>query len=157
MRVLALDQATHTGFSVFDDGKLVTYGFGDFSKYKDSTERINQIKMLLSELIDTYEPDFVGIEDCQLQFNPQTFKLLAMLQGVLRDLLYELDIPYEVVPPTKWRKKCGVKGRKREDQKANAIMFVGRMFKIDGDIDDIAESICIGYYLSKTVDKTQLK
>jgi Holliday junction resolvasome RuvABC endonuclease subunit len=156
MRVLALDQATHLGFSVFNDGKLVSYGLGDFSKYKDITERINQIKMQVSELIDLYKPDIIGMEDCQMQFSPQVFKTLAMLQGVLRDLCFELEIKYEVIPPPTWRASCGIKGRKREEQKANALIFVRRMFNIEGDIDDISDAICIGYHLTKSKKLTIL-
>lgn len=150
MRVLGIDQASKLAFSVFEDGKLLTYGFGDFTKYEDATERINEIKLQIIELINIYEPDLIGIEDCQMQFNPQTFKFLSMLQGVLRDTFYEMGIPpYKVIPPSTWRKTCKIKGRKRVEQKANAITFVENVFGITGSLDDIAEAICIGYHLTK--------
>lgn len=123
---------------------------GDFSKY-EGTERINEIKQQVLELIQLYQPDKIGIEDIQLQFNPKVFKFLAKLQGVLLDTFYELGIEYEVISPSTWRAKCSIKtkGKKREQLKKEAITFVENMFGITGDLDDIAESICIGYYLTK--------
>lgn len=158
MRYLAIDPATHLGFSVFNDDKLITYGLGDFTKY-EGTERINQIKLQVLELIELYKPDKIGIEDCQLQFNPQVFKFLSKLQGVLLDTLYELGIECEVMSPSTWRTKCGIKtrGKKREQLKKDAVAFVERMFGITGNLDDISESICIGYYLTKPKKLTRKK
>lgn len=151
MKILALDQATKLGFAVFNDCNLVAYGIGDFSKYKDVTERINQIKQQIAELIEIYKPDIIAMEDCQMQFSPQVFKTLAMLQGVLRDLCYELNINYEVISPATWRATCKIKGRKREEQKANAINFVEKMFGLTGEKEheDLSDAICIGWHTVK--------
>jgi Holliday junction resolvasome RuvABC endonuclease subunit len=154
VKILAFDQATKMGYSVFQNGNLVSYGYRDFSKFKLSDKKYNEIKLQVGELIDLYKPDIVAIEDCQLQRNPKVFKSLAILQGVLRDYFYENDVKYEVVPVKTWRSTCGIKSGKREKQKADAISFVQKMFNIEGDIDDIAESICIGYHMSQThIDK----
>lgn len=155
MRYLGLDPATHLGFSIFEDNNLLMYGLGDFTKYKDNTERIHQIKLQTLELIEKYEPDMIGIEDIQMQRNPQVFKFLSKLQGVLLDLFHELQIPYEVIPPSVWRKTCGIKtkGVKRVQLKKDALDFVERMFNITGDLDDIAESICQGWHMVKKHNK----
>lgn len=158
MVTIGFDPATHFGFAVFVDSRLKTYGLGDFTKYTDVTERINQIKQQVLELINLYQPEKIVIEDCQLQFNPQVFKFLAKLQGVLVDTFYELGIAYEIISPSTWRSACGIKtrGKKREQLKKEAVTFVERMFNITGDLDDIAEAICIGYYSTK-VKKTKSK
>lgn len=61
-RLLALDAATNvTGYSVYDDNQLVTYGTFKASENKDVTERINEDKRWLQAIIEKIEPDFVGV------------------------------------------------------------------------------------------------
>lgn len=66
-RILALDAATIiTGYSVYDDGALVTYGTYKVNKDLPTEQRINEMKKWLKAVIDEWEPDFVGLENIQL-------------------------------------------------------------------------------------------
>lgn len=61
-RVLALDAATNTtGYAIFDDGELVSYGVYKAKSNEDVTERINEMKKWLIALIKEIQPDFVGV------------------------------------------------------------------------------------------------
>ena len=102
-RVLGLDAATNiTGYSIYDDGVLVSYGtyksVGD-----DAEQRINDVKKWLRAALEEWEPDFVGIENIQLQqfgnnqFQVETYRVLANLQGVLVDTLFEACIDHDLV------------------------------------------------------------
>ena len=67
VRVLALDAATNiTGYSIFDNRDLISYG--TFKTKGDNAEvRIHEVKEWLRAAITEWEPDFVGIENIQLQ------------------------------------------------------------------------------------------
>lgn len=154
MKILSLDQASICGYSVFEDGKLKSYGLGDFRKYNDNwSEVCHQIKLQLCELIEKHNPDYIALEDTVLEKNPKVFKQLSKLLGVLEETAKEYGINCCVVPSPTWRKTCGIKGRKREEKKKGALLFVKRVYGLEGDIDDIAESIGIGYHISHVLKK----
>jgi len=67
-RILALDAATGiTGYSIYDDKVLVGYGTFKTSAMLPATERINNVKNWLKAALKEWEPDFVGVENIQLQ------------------------------------------------------------------------------------------
>ena len=67
-RILALDAATViTGYSIYDDGVLVSYGIHKVDKELPTEERINEMKKWLNAAIKEWEPDFIGLEHIQLQ------------------------------------------------------------------------------------------
>lgn len=153
-RILALDQASHiTGWSVFDDARLVRYGTMDV-EVEDETKRFHEIKMWLMSMIENWHPDLIGIEGIQYQqnFGVTTFQTLARLQGVLMELCYELSIPFKICPTNTWRAHCGVKGTQRADRKRSMQLLVKKWFDISVS-DDEADAIGIGKYLADTNKK----
>jgi Holliday junction resolvasome RuvABC endonuclease subunit len=131
---------------VFDNGKLISYGLLDFSKYK-GIDKLYQVKMEIVNLIDKYNPDLVILEDNQFQNNYKVYALLNKLLGILECALYELNVKYEVVASSTWRKTIGINCRaKREVLKAKALDFVKDKFNIEPSQEDCADSICIGYF-----------
>lgn len=147
IKILALDQSTKvTGYSTWQDKSLKEYGLLTANpKEKNPIERMREMYTKIVELINTYEPDFVVFEDVQFQNNYGTFQQLSQLQGILMALLFEKDIGFMTVEPTKWKSFCGVKGRKREEQKANCIQMVKTKYKIDVTEDE-ADAIGIGIW-----------
>lgn len=155
MRFLALDDATHdTGWAVFDGKELVQYGVITMTQ-PTAVARIAGMKHWLACMVESYKPDFVGLEDIQLQqFGPRssnniegvtTYKVLAQLQGVLENFLHENDINYGVVHTGTWRKDCEIKGKSRADKKMSAQLKIKEWYDISTDPDE-AEAICIGRY-----------
>ena len=151
-RILALDAASNiTGYAIYDDGDLVSYG--TYHAVGNNTdERINNIKKWLFAAIDEWMPDFVGLENVQLQqygkgnFQVQTYNVLARLQGVLIDTLFEACIDYDLVYAVEWRKYCGVgEGIGRENKKKQAQEKVKMWYNQDCTQDE-ADAICIGKY-----------
>lgn len=62
-RILALDAATGTtGYSIYDDDILVSYGTFKTDSEKDTTARINEVKKWLLAALKEWEIDFLGIE-----------------------------------------------------------------------------------------------
>lgn len=151
-RILALDAATNiSGYSIYDDGVLVSYGTYKTDSSKNIEQRINEFKKWLQAIIENIEPDFVGLEDIQLQNhngfqNVETYKVLARLQGVIVDTLFEECVDHDLCYSSQWRKYCGVSdGGKRENLKKMAQEKVKIWYGQDCTQDE-ADAICIGKY-----------
>lgn len=145
-RLIAFDQATEKfGVSVWDNDKLVFYSLMTFSG--DLVNRLTRIKYFIEEVvIPRWKPDFIVMEDIQYQHNSiLTYKVLAMLLGLLNVLCAEKKIPYEVVSPNVWRKYAGTCGKTRSEEKKLSIGVVKNKFNVNVS-DDVAEAILIGSY-----------
>ena len=160
-RILALDQATKvTGYSIFDDGKLVKVGTFTTTS-DDEVARCVSIKNWFLSMLQSWKPDYVGIEGIQYQpkvFDGDTvgsvtlFQTLAHLQGVLLITCHEQGIHYRVCPTNTWRNVCGVKGRARADKKRSMQIIAKQWYNINAT-DDEADAIGIGHYMTTIVNK----
>lgn len=161
VRVLALDAATNiTGYSIFDNRDLISYG--TFKTKGDNAEvRIHEVKEWLRAAIAEWEPDFVGIENIQLQsfgnnqYQVETYRILANLQGVLIDTLLESSIDHDLVSVNTWRNYCNVgQGTGRENKKKQAQEKV-KLWYNQNCTQDEADAICIGKYFSHLLKNTK--
>ena len=101
------------------------------------------MKNLISNLIHRVKPDVIFFEDIQFQRNYQTYKQLAQLQGIIMAYLFQKDIAFVVVPPTKWKSVCGIKGKQRTEQKKNTQKFVLNTYGLNvGEDESDAIGIC---------------
>ena len=152
-RILALDAATETtGYSIYDDKKLVAYGTHSVDPTFNSTARINAMKHWIDSVCRTCKPNAVGIEGIQYQqhYGVKTFQTLANLQGVLLDYCYEHkdQFKYDVATSSTWRSHLGINNAdKRENAKQKAQSYVKLMFGISTTQDE-ADAICIGKYFT---------
>lgn len=161
-RILALDAATEvTGYSIYDDKKLVAYGTFTADYSPEPAARINQVKHWLDQVCRDCKPNAIGIEGIQYQqqHGVKTFQTLANLQGVLLDFCYEhrKDYSYGVAASSTWRSTLGINNAdKRESAKQKAQSYVKLMFGISATQDE-ADAICIGkYFTTKFVEKRNL-
>lgn len=161
-RVLALDAATNiTGYAIYDNEVLVSYGTYKTDENKDATARINEVKKWLQAMINEYDIDFIGIEAIQLQTygrgqaNVETYRVLANLQGVLIDTIFEACIDHDLAYSTEWRKYCGVgEGTGRENKKKQAQDKV-KLWYNQNCTQDEADAICIGKYFVSLLKKNK--
>ena len=145
-RVIAFYQATeHFGLSIWDDEKLVFYSLYTFTG--DVISRLTKIKSFINDIvIAAWQPDFIIMEDIQQQYGAVlTYKILAMLLGVIEVTCTENKIPYEVVSPNVWRKYAGTCGKNRKEEKMLSVAVVKNKYNINVS-DDVAEAILIGQY-----------
>lgn len=144
-RIIALDNATHiTGWAVFDDNKLVSYG-KYIVKKDDTSDRILEMGDWLTNLLDKWEPNTIILEDIQQQNNVSTFKVLAKLQGVLEYISKKSGIEYYIISPSTWKSNAGVKGKSRTDQKKSAQLIVQQLYNIQATQDE-SDAILLGKY-----------
>lgn len=162
-RILALDAATSiTGYSIYDDRVLVGYGIFKTNSSYEATARINQVKNWLKAALKEWEPDFIGIENIQLQkygtkatdVQVKTFQTLANLQGVLLDIIFEANVKYDIVYPSEWRSYCGINdGDTHRDAKKKAAQAKAKIWYDIDCTEDEADAICIGKYFCGQVKK----
>lgn len=165
MKILAVDQARHGAWAVYDyEGKkLLDYGTWGFdSKNYTFEQAILHIETLLSEVILTHDIEAVFLEDIQLRQNVQSFKRLAQLQGVLVNLCEKTNIIYNLVAPAQWQNYCKARGRTTKEIKSKvteidpigkksskvlSLQFVRDNFEIETDNDNLSDAVCIGHYV----------
>ena len=152
-RVLALDAATViTGYSIFDDGVLVSYVTYKVNKDLDTDARINAMKKWLAAALQEWEPDFVGLENIQLQsfgkgqYQVEMYRVLANLQGVLIDTIFEACIDHDLVYSATWRNYCNVGDDKGRENKKKAAQDKVKLWYNQDCTQDEADAICIGKY-----------
>ena len=160
MRILALDASTKsTGWAVFEDTRLQTYGCLTASS-TDLIKRINKmiegLKVILSQenvdkiILEEVRPEETGIQ------NLKTHKALMYLQAAIVFLIHDnfKSIEIEYVYPSEWRSKCGIKtgrGIQRTSLKTKDIAFVKDTYDIVVN-DDIADAIGIGHAFVNNLD-----
>ena len=148
-RVIGFDQATEKfGLSIWDDGKLVFFNLYTFTGALNV--RLVKIKHLLEDIIiPEWKPDYIVCEDIQYQYGAVlTYKVLAMLLGIIESTCTDKGIEYEVVSPNVWRKYAGTCGKTRTEEKLLSVATVKQKYQVNVS-DDVAEAILIGSYGAK--------
>lgn len=163
-RILALDASTSiTGYSIYDNKTLVSFGTYKTNSMQEAHERINSVKNWLKAAIKEWQPDFIGIENIQLQkygakatdVQVKTFQTLANLQGVLLDVVFEAGVENDLVYPSEWRSYCGVNdGDAHRDAKKKAAQAKVKVWYNMDCTEDEADAICIGKYFCNKIKKT---
>ena len=153
MKILALDQASRvSGWAIFANNDLLTYGKIDLSKQDDIGERLHLLRQKVKQLIEDHKIDKVILEDIYMDGqrinNVQTFKTLAEVFGVLFELCVDLEIPVEAVLSGTWKSTLSIKGKTRPEQKHAAQDWVLKNYGIKAPQDEV-DAICIGAHIIK--------
>ena len=164
MIILSIDASTKsTGYAVFKDTKLVTFGCLTASS-TDLIKRIHIITDGIKEILNKYTIDKIVVEEVRPEMGTQnikTHRALMWVQGYIAIMAHDnFKLEFEYIYPSEWRKACGIKtgsGVRRESLKPKDIAFVKEKFHIDVN-DDIADAIGIGYaYLCSQKQEQSVK
>lgn len=83
-RVLSIDQSSRvTGYAIFDNKNLVTFGHFSIPANKTMGQRLESFFNHLKDLLEKYNVQTLYFEGIQYQNNAETFKKLAMIQGIV--------------------------------------------------------------------------
>ena len=147
MKILAVDQARHGAWAVYDyEGKkLLDYGTWGFdSKNYTFEQAILHIEALLSEVIRTHDIDAVFLEDIQLRKN----------------------VLYNLVAPTQWQNYCKARGRTTKEIKSKitsveptgkktskilSLQAARDIYGIVTENDNLADATMIGHYVVNNI------
>lgn len=170
MKILSIDQARHGGWAIYDyeKKKLLKYGTYNFPDKRYSfPQAVKLIETYVENLIFANNVDAVFIEDINLRFSALVFKRLAHLQGVLINLFEKTGILYDCVYPTMWQNYCKARSRTSKEVKADtteaaktgkhnskalSLEFVKTQFGVDTRDDNLADAICIGWYVVNNIE-----
>lgn len=170
MRILALDQARHGGWSVFElgDKSLVEYGAFNFDDKKFSFDEVlYHVVMLVEELMHKYDCAALFIEDIQMQTNVQGFKRLAQLQGAILYYCAQNEILVSAVTPSQWQNYCKARGRTSKEIKSGittldvdgkkkskilSLEYVRDTYGVETTNDNVSDAICIGTYVVHNIN-----
>lgn len=160
MIIMGLDASTTaTGWSIFDDRGLAAYGIirPDGEDWRD---RVVHQSAKLNEIINTYHPQKIIMEDVPLkQGNSKALVMLGAVQGFIYGIASSYSIPVQFLFPSEWRSPLGLydgtrEGTKRKELKKRAIEKVNELFGLNlmwvspsskKNEDDIAEAVLIAY------------
>lgn len=117
----------------------------------ETNDRIRQTIKRCMYLCDYHQVTFVFIEGIQIQKNPRVYEILAKLQGTLEICLEEKNYIVNVVKAAEWRKKVGIKSRKRAELKSEAIQMVSDIYQIE-PTEDECEAILFARAFSEQGD-----
>ena len=137
MKIIAFDQSTKaTGWAVLkkDTAEIVEYGV--LKPKGETNDRIIQTVKQCLWLVEKFEVTFVFIEGVQYQSNAKVLEILAKLSGSLEIMLIEKGYFVNVVKASEWRKRVGIKNRKRAEVKKEAIQMVSDIYGIDASEDE---------------------
>lgn len=145
--VIAFDESTKsTGYAIFKNSELIDYGVIEQNS-KNVLERVNNIINEINILIEKYKPNDIALENIQITLSAPTAKSLMGLQFLIELLCFQKNIKCTTIRPTHWRKVLGLSNSSklnRKEKKEATITYVKEKYKINEDIDDICDAICIG-------------
>ena len=139
LKLIAFDQSTTaTGWCVMEmkTARIIESGVILPKKNDETIDRITYTIKRCLNLVRTNEVAFVFIEGVQVQRNPRVYEVLAKLAGSLEIMLYESGFLVNVVKASEWRKRVGIKGRKRADVKKEAIDMVKELYDLEATEDE---------------------
>lgn len=167
-RLISFDQSTHiSGYAIFDGEVLIHYGVFETIR-EDEISRYIEVKQWINGMIQMWQPDWVAIEDIQLQSkggmdtrdadnvqNLMVYKTLARLQGVILASFVEQNLHYKIYAPSEWRGYCGIGGKSRADKKRAARLAIEEWFKINATEDE-ADAICLGKCAAHEINRPKI-
>lgn len=148
---ISIDQATKkSGIAYWEGKKLLNHELLNVKK-ADFYERLALIRKEIKKRILKNNVDYVLIEGIQLEsienqskdISVETFRKLAMLQGVLVELFIELNVDFDIVRPSVWKSKLNIFHNSRTEQKKEAMSLVYQELQ-EKVSEDEADAICIG-------------
>lgn len=156
---LSLDAATYvTGYALFNrQGQLLDHGTIEIEKRKDYFDRLEELKQSVITLVVNNKISCVILEDIQYQQNPELFKKLGMMQGLIRyTVIKELGLELITSMVDEWRSYNNIGGTKRPEQKKAAMEKAKAIYKKD-ITEDESEAIFLGKYGVYLFNRNQSK
>ena len=132
----------------FDDvrnARLVDYGVITTDKHLTIPERLNEIAVDISSLLDKFQPQYAGVETLLFQKNVKTAMSVSQARGVMLYMLQNLGIGIVEVSPLQVKSSIAGYGRATKAQvQENVRMICGleTVPKPDDAADAVAVAIC---------------
>lgn len=148
MVILGIDSSTtSTGWAVIDtkfDNELRLIDYGVIKPKQDETiDRIIKISNELKEVLRSFRPEFVVIEEMNVTRNMKTIRALSGLITTIEVMLRNRQALYVKLTPSQWRKSVGIQCKNdRNTLKQASVEYVREHYNENVN-DDEADAICI--------------
>lgn len=147
--ILALDQASNTGYCVILNNSIKKYGLIE-KKYEDFYLNACYLVAEVTKLITRYKIKIVFIEDIFLGLNAIVMEKLAGLKGMMISCAILNNCEYEIIHSLSWKTYHDL-GYDRKEQKQKSIELAQRILKGAFIDDNIADAVLIGVFAAKTL------
>jgi len=153
--VLALDQSSHTcGWSSWLDGQLEGWGEYEIMDYPT----LDNFRGWIREFLEQFEAEgylpVVVAETIYLGLNPQTFKVLAWMQGNLNAAVRDVGRELVFISPNEALKTLTGKSKLKRVDRKKAMIEAASKIAGKSVSNDEADAIGLGYaYLNKGTEK----
>lgn len=146
-KVVGIDSSTtKTGIAIFIDEKYEQSILIDKSKVKDSSDKFDQMCNEIVGNLNEINPDVVAIERIHTVRNPDTFRKLCKIMGIVHGWCIINRKKYFEYSPAEWRKAVKKKDEKvprtRIELKLWSVNKVKEKYGIEVT-DDVADAICV--------------
>lgn len=150
-KILALDQATvNTGWALISSEGVIEFGLIHADSKLPNEERLREMHSQIKRLIKKVKPSLVVMEAVQYQSNFATFGTLNNLQGVIMAEIFNNNLVFIIVPCSKWRSYCGIRGKRRIELKSNTRMYIADRYGIIASEDE-ADAIGIATWAIENI------
>lgn len=148
MRALGIDPGTgRCGFGIVDKrgNALTAEDYGVIETFPDmpAVERLHVVYAGVRQLIETYEPDVMGVETLYFNRNITTAIAVAQARGVILLAGYEAGLPILECTPLQVKQQVAGYGRAEKSQVIDMTMRIMHI-KERIDPDDAADALAIG-------------
>lgn len=136
MRILGLDVASTTGWSILDNGQLVKYGVLHIPAEMNVFQRMKYFEVELKKILEENAINFCSIEDVILGISgAKTLSYLARLNGVAIISCYNhVNDNIKLYDPTQW-KSSSFEGMNGHATKVDIQIAVCKHFHLISDSD----------------------
>ena len=133
--LISCDCATHIfGWAIINKDDFTLVDYGEIFNYEyDVMERTNYMVDELQKVIKYYRKDLTSavVEDVPRNIkNVNTTMILGKLNGAVLYLLHKYDLPTELIYPSTWHSKLGIKSS-NGDVKKQSIEWVNKHYGLD--------------------------
>lgn len=151
MNILFIDQSLrNTGICVLEtSGKHHLLSIKPPKALRDEP-RLLFIHGKVQELLRTYQIQQVVLEGYSFGSRGRAIFQLGELGGMLKMLFYQLQIPYEVVPPTSHKKSTTGRGNANKEAVVEAVKAMGYEVADDNQADAVSLKIHYEKVLKKS-------
>ena len=165
MRILGIDPGLAiVGYGVIDhvNGKFSTVAMGAIETPAgiDTEERLNMIYDDLNEVISTYQPDEVAIEELFYHTNQKTVISVAEARGVILLACRKARLNMAEYTPLQVKQSVVGYGRAEKKQVMEMTRIILKLEKIprpDDAADALAIAVCHGYRSASRIAVAQMR
>lgn len=150
MKILSIDQSTtNVGYCIFDNQEYIESNVIKVHKSNEKKQNeydfVNKSFQIIINLINTYNPDILVLEEVFAGKSSSVLKQLATLKGMVLGYCYSIQLETCVVYPTQWKSFIKINGG-RSKEKQDVINYFQNKYNIEIKKDDESDAIGIGYY-----------